>query len=319
MDERKLIDNIYANYEAFYAMTLTATMVSTYNSDASDRDAAEMINYIGNAFDFSEAFMHSCRTHILGTMMSVGLICDYHALSSIDMLSDEDKKNIDLYEIKGRALEEVNRIENSVFVYSETRTGQQVRNNMKYEAFHHPYNANLRFRNLTKQAESGELICTRQLGLMYALGIGCGKNFEYAEKLFERCILWGDEISIKLLAYLCRLNEDETQEAMYNEVFDARTKDLVTSWFDHREVCISSEGAKQCYELISLVKKMIIAPKKLSLIDIAFTDVIAAKHISFESKKKYILRYGEGLWKQEYWDNEKMVNAIGFGRNENYV
>ena len=64
------------------------------------------------------------------------------------------------------------------------RIASQIRSSMKYEYFHHPYNAKFRFWYLTQLMKSGNTSIRRQIAILHTLGIGCEIDFQKAEKTF---------------------------------------------------------------------------------------------------------------------------------------
>ncbi len=207
MADEKTMAAIYDNFEIFYTMCLSATLLSTYNSQKSDTDSHSVISYIGNAFCLSKETTKLYENIILGDMMNIGLFTDYQAISSTELLSDEDKENIELYEIKGRVLEEIAIYEAQNYNVADVRIANQIKLNMKYEYFHHPYNPRMKFWETKKMAKSGCVGIVRQLGLLNTLGIGCCINYKKAEDCFLKCVLWGDTMSAVLLNQLYTMAE----------------------------------------------------------------------------------------------------------------
>lgn len=285
---------IYKNYDAFYIMTLSAAMVSSENSNAFDQDAGRIIDLLGNVFGLKKDFVTGCKNLILGDMMKVGLVADYHALSGIDELGCDAKKLLGLYEIKGRVIDDVNRSNSRIYFYSAARNHNNQKWNMKYESFHHEYIPQVRFHELQKQAEYGDINSTRQLALFYILGIGCETDYEAAARNLLRCIYWGDKAALKLLCYTEKLIGNKADEKKYSNL----DKILNSDESDDKKAELAEEyGCYDIYLLITLIKETVAIPLRINEIDIAFVDVINSDDIETEVKLGYILSYKDGVWK----------------------
>ena len=130
--------------------------------------------------------------------MNIGLITDYQAVASTELLSEYDKDNIELYEIKGRVLEEIAVAETQIYNPSEMSIANKIKSNMKYEYFHHPYNAKFRFWQLDRLMKNGNIDITRQIAVLYTLGIGCQSDLQKlcAKELGINSIPYNDEIFV---------------------------------------------------------------------------------------------------------------------------
>lgn len=298
---KELLPLIYDNFDAFHTMCLSTALMSTYNSKELEEDSHKIIHLVGDAFKLGEEVVKEFKNCILGDMMSIGLITDYQAVASTELLSDNDKENIELYEIKGRVLEEVAIAETQTYNLSDIRALNQIKANMKYEYFHHPYNAKLRFWQLKRLSNSGNVDITRQVAMLYVLGIGCEKDLEKAEENLLKCILWGDKISALLLN---KLNEILGKEgSQYQKIFlDKKPEDtkLLEYW-----------------QLRRLLNYYLIAPKKELLINNELAKTLISDNLSFKNKVDLIANLNEKTWRNAHMLMENKENCIGFRVRKN--
>lgn len=299
MRNKELLSAIYENFEVFHTMCFSTSLMSTYNCKEFDLDAHKIITFIGEAFELSQETINEFESCILGDMMNIGLITDYQAVSSTELLSDNDKESIELYEIKGRILEEIAIDEALNYNMSDMRIANQIKSNMKYEYFHHPYNAKLRFWQLNKLMKKGNINVTRQIAILYALGIGCEIDFRKAEENFLKCILWGDEISAVLIDKLYRKSGKINSE--YHKIFSSNRPEEVT---DIKFL--------EYWQLVKLVHTNIIAPKKESLINNELANMLISSKLSYQNKAELILNFNEKTWRNVYLLMNNKENHIGF-------
>ena len=82
--------------------------------------------------------------------MRIALIFDYHALASIDMLDKTTAELLVLYELKGRAIEEVYCIEAENYSFSEQQIVKEAKNQMCYNSCHHIYDPRVKYWEMKK-------------------------------------------------------------------------------------------------------------------------------------------------------------------------
>lgn len=299
MRDKELLSAIYDNFEAFHAMCLSTSLMSTYNCKEFDTDSHKIIAFIGDCFGLPHEIINEFESCILGDMMNIGLITDYQAVSSTELLSDNDKDNIELYEIKGRILEEIAVDEAQNYNISDMRIANQIRANMKYEYFHHPYNAKLRFWQLNRLMKNGNVDITRQIAVLFVLGIGCEIDFQKAEENFLKCILWGDKISAVLIDKLYQKIGKMNSE--YHKVFS-----------DNQPKEVNDIRILEYWQLVKLLNAHIIAPKKDSLINNELANMLISNELSFQNKVELILNFNEKTWRNASLLMSSKENRIGF-------
>lgn len=299
MNTKELLELIYGNFTAFHTMCLSAALMSTYNSDEFDSDARKITDFIGKAFGLSLETSDEFGRCIIGEMMNIGLISDYHAIASEELLSEKDKENVEIYEIKGRVLEEVAVAEAQNCNISDMRIGNQIKANMKYDFFHHPYNARLRFWQLERLSKSGNVDVTRQVAILQTLGIGCEADYSKAEENYKKCILWGDKISALLISELHRKTGKADTE--YYKLFS-----------DNETLSATDSTVFEYWQLTKLISACIIAPKKDTLINTELARVLISDKIPFKNKTEMILNYSEKIWQKIYVTANESKSRIGF-------
>ncbi len=298
---KKLLADIYGNFDIFHLMCLSAALMSTYNSAEFDNDAHKIISFIGSAFGLDGEKTKEFEDCILGDMMNIGLITDYQAIASVDLLSERDKENIELYEIKGRILEETAICEAQNFSLPDMRIANQIKANMKYEYFHHPYNAKLRFWQLNRLAKNGNIDITRQTAMLYALGIGCEKDFKKAEELFLKCLLWGDRLSSVLIDKL--FEQMGKEDSWYRKIYSGEE--------------INATPVKEHLQLMRLLGAYVISPQKQTVINTELANVLISDKISHKNKVDLILNWGEQSCRNLYSMTSSKENIIGFRVSKN--
>ena len=285
------------NYEAFYLMTLSTAFLNSAAFGDFQSDAEKVISFIGKAYGLDKETVSTFSNIILGDMMKIGLVSDYHALSAVENLSEHDIDNLVFYEIKGKALEEVNRSNRRGYFHSNSRLNHDMKAGMKYESFHHAYDAFVRFEGVKLQASYGDVNSTRELGLMYALGIGTKKDTDKAKLHFKRCVMWGDVPSTILMKEILSEEKDEKDAGRYNTLYQLEKKyleDGVISLPDNEKV---DETVRNDYLCIALIKQYLIVGGKMTEIDVAFLNAILQPDLSVKVRLNYISRYKDNFWK----------------------
>lgn len=297
--------SVQENYEAFYLMTLSAAFLNSAAFGEFNSDAGKVISFIGRSYGMDDATVNAFSKLILGDMMKIGLVSDYHAMSSIDDLSDSDRDNLIFYEIKGRALEEVNCSNRRGYFHSNSRLNQDMKAGMKYESFHHVYDPVVRFESLKQQACFGDLNSTRQLAILYALGIGTVKDTEKAKMHFKRCVMWGDVTATILLKEVYAGEKDDIASKEYGDLYHLEKKYLEDGIIDLPEQEKAADAARERYLCIVLIKQYIVVQEKMPEINIAFLNALSQPELSLRTRLNYISRYKDLVWKNSVCRKEE--------------
>ena len=297
------LDELLEQYEAFYLMTRSAALLGTQNSERFDRDAAAVLDFLGQVYGWRQELADAAADLILGPMMRVGLLPDYRALGSTEMLEESVKEHQIFYEIKGETLKETVRSE-LIDGQHDGRTAQEVKHSISSQAFHHTYEPAVRYARLQARAEAGEPLSTLETALLQILGIGCERDIPCALTLLERSLLWGEKAAAKILAYLWTQEGDAGMVSFFQSVY-AR---LCTPSGPPEE----PENAKAAQYCV-LIRAVRSAVRRYGggEIDPLFADLINREGIPFAEKLCWIARYKDGLWLKRYSAGQQTVK-IGF-------
>lgn len=281
------------HYDAFYMMTRTAAMLGTKNSEPYNRDASALIDFIGKAYGWPQNRIQSALSLILGEMMRVGLTADYLALASTELLDDSAKENMILYEIKGRAIEEANRSE-IMGPTSGQRVGFEIRNSMGYGSFHHAYEPRLRFAQIKKSADNGDMMAMIQEALMLILGIGCQNDIVSAQRLLQGLLVWGEKSAAVILGFLWGREGNNEMQAFYKDVFELLNENRFFS--EQEEGNDPRDNAEEFCILIAAVQSCIVRGSGRKEVDMLFADLISREDMELDEKLELIRKYKDGSW-----------------------
>ncbi len=301
-----MIKRICKSYEPFYNMVLSSTVMSNTLTDEYCRDAESLIRFIGKAYAIDDELTDACVNYILNNLSRLGRTTDQQALyaerSIEDAFTDEDS----LFDIKGDVLLTLQRISNDkssginsgLFDYSHYKT----------------YQADIRYAKLEIAGATGNLIVTRQLGLLNALGIGCKKNYKHAIARLIQCAYWGDIPSMRYLSLIYSLENDEQSARLWNEIA------FLSYEYLRRGITVVpaetknnySTQAVESYACISSILQDIVYGLGQATINFSFVEAITTPTISFYDKMRLINSYEQKQWKEVTNSSEKPHNNIGF-------
>lgn len=296
------------NCEAFNLMTKSVAMLGSKSSDAFLKDAAVIIDFIGKAYEWPQERIDTATKTILGEMMRVGLVSDYLALGSAEMLDEETKKNMVFYEIKGRAIEEVNRSE-MLAATTGQRAEYETKNSMGYSSFHHIYEPHIRFLQIKKAADSGEMTAMLEEALMLICGIGCEHDIVSAQWLLQNLLIWGDKTAALILSFLWGREENEEMQNYYECIYE-RIGDNRPLFDGDTEKGERKESDNTCI-VIAAIQSFIIKGSGKRDVDMLFADLINCENLSFEEKLELIKKYKDGSWLNKLKEKE-IKKPIGF-------
>lgn len=299
-------------YEAFYLITRSTAMLGTRNSELFDRDAQTVIDFLGTVYDMRQELIDAVIDLTLGDMMRVSLASDYRALASADMLDERVKDNLILYQVKGDALEEINRSELLGGIQPNDKVALEIRNSMGFTSFHHEYDPIARFARLQARADCGEPLSTLQTAIMRILGIGCESNIAYAQRLLERTLLWGCKEAAMILRYLWLQEGNADMVSFLGSVHQY----LTTPSEFHEPLAEGAENAKAAEYciLIAAIRSVVRRNGSSEIIDATFADLINRDDIPFSNKLAMITKYRDGAWLRRYSLLNRKPIKIGFLR-----
>ena len=290
-------DSMREHYEAFYLMTLSAAFLNSAALGEFESDAGEVLAFVGKAYGLDEEVTGAFSGLILGDMMKIGLVSDYHALNAFEELDDRDRDNLIFYEIKGRAVEEVNRSNRRSYSQANSRLNQEMKTGMKYESFHHAYDATVRFESLKQQAGCGDINSTRQLGILYALGIGTECDLARAVMHLERCVMWGDVPAAALLREVRSRKGDDQGARECEELYRLEKKYLEDGVINLPGEEDVEDAVGERYLCIALIRQYLVIQSRMEEIDIAFLQALSQPGLSHRDKLMLISRYKDSVWK----------------------
>lgn len=301
MSKHIFYDIFLDHYDALYLMIRSAAILGSQNSEAYDRDARQLIDFIGQVYGWPQEWISSAEAWVLGDLMRVGLIADYHALSSADILDETVRDNRVFFEMKGKAIEEVLRIELAAANGSGQKTVQEIRNIMNAGLFHHAYDPRVKFSQMKGRAADGDVVCSLQMAMMLIIGIGCESDVSQAQRLLERLLIWGEKAAAKILASLWTWEEDGEQAAFYQRIFE---------WLDSPG--LSPPPFEYC-TVISAIRSFIVCGMGRREMDLMLADLMVREEIPFAEKLAMICRYKDGAWMHHY-NQAQEKTKIGFLR-----
>lgn len=300
------VDELLGHYEAFYLITRSAAMLGTKSSEQFDRDAQMVIGFLGAVYGLPQELTDAATDLILGEMARIGLASDYRAIASADMLDERVRDNLVLYEVKGTALEEVNRSELFGGCQPNDKAALEIRNSMGFTSFHHEYDPTVRFARLQARADCGEPLSTLQTAIMRILGIGCESSIAYAQRLLERALLWGYKEAAMVLRYLWLQEGDADMVSFFETVHG-----YLSTPSELQEPLAEGNRAAEYCVLITAVRSIVRHNSGSEIIDTAFADLINRDDIPFSGKLACVSKYRDGAWLKRYAMNRKPIN-IGF-------
>lgn len=304
MTKDNLLEELLDNNEAFYLMIRSVAMLGSENSELLDRDAQILISFIGQVFSWKQEMIDAAIDLILGDMMRVALIADYHALASAEMLDKNTAGNLVLYELKGRAIEEIYCIEAENYFFSEQQIVREAKNQMCYHSFCHVYDPRVKYHEIKKKADHGEMLCTLQEAFMLILGIGCKSDIPLAQHLLERLLIWGEKTAAIILAFLWD-QEDQEMALYYRRIVDKLNRGIAFPEHLFGKSAENDPVGELCY-IIGAIQSIIIRSSEKKEIDILFADTLNQETLSFFQKISLIRQYKEGEWVDYSFTREKL-------------
>ena len=301
-----MIADVFKNYSAFYNMVLSTTIMTNALSKEFKDDAKKIICFIGKSFKLSDDFISESTSFILDKLVALGLTTDQQAIYSSREYGEEYSEEDALFDIKGDVLSKLQSLQKiesadvnaSWFDYSHYKT----------------YNAAVRFTKINIAGATGNIIATRQIGILRALGIGCEVDLNEALKRFTQCAFWGDIPSMLYLAYSYSLNNDKENSSLYYELAELSSKYLLAGYTVLPEKIKSeySEKARLYYVYISTIKQDVVFAYNRFNIDFSFIEAVTSDSLDYFQKMNYINNYEKKEWKNVTNSSEKPSKKIGF-------
>ena len=105
-----MMKQVFQNYEAFYNMVLSSTIMSNAQTVEFAEDSRKIIRFIGKAYKLKSTFIEECACVILGELTKLGRTVDQQAVYSGRAYGDEYTDVDSLFDIKGDVLSTLQKI-----------------------------------------------------------------------------------------------------------------------------------------------------------------------------------------------------------------
>lgn len=297
---------IFKNYEVFYNMVLSSTIMSNSFSEDFETDSKKIIDFIGRAFEKDENFIQNATDVIHNQLNTLALTTDQQAIYSNRKFGEVYSEDDSVFDIKGDVLVTLNNIGKTLpkfstwFDYSHYNT----------------YQADVRYYKIKETSSTGELLTTRQAGILNALGIGCEVNYTASIRRLSQSAFWGDIPSMYYLAYVYKLAGDEKNSKIFYEVAHLSSTYLNDGYtvLPDASKKVNSEEACNWYAIIASIKRDIVcnleSQTSYSLIDFSFIEVITLEKLTYSERMRYTNDYFKKEWKVV--TNTPTKNTVGF-------
>ena len=301
-----MMKQVFQNYEAFYNMVLSSTIMSNAQTVEFAEDSRKIIRFIGKAYKLKSTFIEECACVILGELTKLGRTVDQQAVYSGRAYGDEYTDVDSLFDIKGDVLSTLQKIggkedyniSEGWFDYSHYKT----------------YQANIRYNKIEMTSASGNLITTRQAGILKALGIGCKKDYDRAITRFIQCAYWGDIPAMHYLSYVYSLKGDEENAKLWTEITTLCEEYLrsgITVIPDEQKD-LYDENALSTFVYISSICQDVIHALGMKNIDFSFVEAITSPTLDYYQKMFHINNYRAYAWKEVTNSSSRPKRTLGF-------
>ena len=285
-----MTSEIFKNYDAFYNMLISVTIMSNAQTDELERDGKKIIDFIGKAYRLEKKFIDLCTDVILEQLTPLALISEQQAIYKMRKVGEPFSPSAVLLDIKGEVLNTIQNIgrdhdtvNRSWFDYTHYKT----------------YEPHVRYSKLSTTSSIGDITATRQVGILKALGIGCDKDLSEAKKRLYQCVMWGDIPSMYLLSHCYKLSRDKENEELFYQVA------LLCEKYLNAGVTVLPEEATKRYSdsactyfvyISTILQDVIIAYNK-KRIDFSFIEAISTPSLDYFDKMNFINNYDRKEWK----------------------
>ena len=300
------MDAIFNSYDTFYNMVFSTTMMSNALTPSFEADAKAIIDFIGKAYKKDNNFNDTCKELIIEKLTALGLTTDqqavYNSRNFESTFTDEDV----LFDIKGDVLATLQNMMSSA--NSEINAGW-------FDYSHYKtYNARVRFSKIRTTSTTGNILATRQMGILHALGIGCDVDLEEAVTRLTQCTFWGDIPSVYYLAHTYNLMNNTEKANLFYELAELEEKYL-RSGFTVLPNSVKNEYSEDAYiyySIISSIKQDVVYAYGKSTIDFSFIEAIRSDSLDYFDKMRLINDYDKKLWKNVTNSADRPNKKIGF-------
>ncbi len=269
-------------YESFNQMVLATTLLGNNVDDNWKSDSLKIINFIGRAYSLDENTINKLQDIIINDITKLSLVDDANYNFNL-----ADLNNNYFYDVKAKTILFLQYFYNP----KETFWLNYNSKNTYYPEIH--------FYNMHAASGLGHLNACRQVGILYALGIGVKQDYDEAILRFKQCAYWGDITSIYLLACIYKLMDDQKNYEIYKDLIILAVKYLNAGITVIKDEDVSKE-AKEIYSLISSIFQDVVKlhPEKYLIINYSFIEVMLLDSVTINEKHTYINRYVHASWRE---------------------
>lgn len=296
-------------YEPFYNMILSTTIMSNAICPAFVEDSNRIIDFIGNAYRLDKKLIEDCKSFILDELVTLGLTTDQRAIYGSRRFGDEYSDRDVLFDIKGDVLTKLQEMaEEAAYKKGDVNSGW-------FDYSHYKtYQANVRFAKINTASASGDVACTRQIGLLRILGIGCPVDIKEGIVRLYQCVCWGDIPATYYLAYAYTLFGNEEASKLFYELAELFDKYLKSGYTVLPKEAVEqySERARLNYIYISSIKQDIVFAHEAYRIDFSFVEAITSPGLEYSEIMYHINNYSKYEWKEITNSSAKPVPQVGF-------
>lgn len=269
-------------------MVLSCTLLSNSVSAEYISDSEKIMDFMGNAFKFTDSETAEIKRVINEKMSGLGLIYDAEAVSNSRKNETNFTDDDILLEIKGNVLSSLYKV-----------AADEKCSWLKYDSYS-IYQPNASFSKILHLSSTGDLITTREAGILYAVGIGCKKSLEKAAYRLMQSSMWGDIPSMYLLSYVYSLMGDKINSDIFKELtclcenylLEGRT--VLTEEMKNGY----SEDACNYYVYISSIMQDIRNVLNVRKINFSFIEALLENSLSHKEKLALINNYDKMTWKE---------------------
>ncbi len=311
-----MTDKYFKNYDAFYQMVLGATIMSNSQTDDFKSDATKIIDFIGKAYKLDDEFISDAQNVILNDLVRLGRTIDQLAVYGSREFGTPFTNTDALFDIKGDVLNTLQAIGVSKNQGGTTQSVAGVYINPNWFDYSHykSYQAEVRFSKLALTSATGNLIATRQVGILLALGIGCERDLQEAIHRLTQCVVWGDIASMFYLAYAYKLAGNAQKESVYCALAGLCKKYLNAGYTvlpkAAEEGC--DEEAKNLFIYIATIQQDVVIANNMVSIDFSFVEAILDESLDYFERMNYINNYNQKAWKEVTNSSRKPSEKLGF-------
>ena len=300
-----MINKLLKNHQAFSNMLITTTLLSNVSSEAFEKDAFKIIEFIGKSFHLEKNLVDFAGKLITDDLMTISIKDDVTAFINAH---DFDSKLQELDPLLSMKCDAINIVE-SVSGKSSFHINPSWFDYSHYK----PYYPEMRFAQLNAVAAIGNPIANKLVGIMCFLGVGCEKNVDSAILRMKQCALWGDTACIFMLREMYSEIGDKEETKVFSEL-----EGLTGYIKEGRTVLPSNETdkldkkTKELFAFISSIKQDIVLNEQRNYIDYSFVEVILLPKLDYYKKMNYINNYREQSWKDITNSSMNPENKLGF-------